>query len=773
MDWEKAAKHYENRLSQALDVHRHALYLAKMPQAEISQTCRSELEDVENPANIQLSRLERREFRIAVVGLEKAGKSTFVNAWLENDLLPNDNPRCTFSTTQIYSVINDSEQRLEVKTKTPEVFQKMIQALEEKAKGQDDSAKRALKDLDTIRNNHETLQAVIDAGDQNISFERLEGIKTSLKKYVADERYAHAVQEVRLYTSRLAATDGIVFFDVPGIDSGLGKHLEDSEEMLKDCDAVICIQRSNFPSLRAGEQKLIEFVKTGDKEVDLEDKLFVFFGSIDAEGSTESFQADINTAKNEWKKYGLNKLKRIIPGSAASYLLYKGVAGNKLITNVGSREDVLNNLKRITGATDTDIENATGIPVIQENIEYYLKNERTDVLRKRCEGLIERIIKPSRLIYRHVAERYPEDIEEAKKNDEEKRIDRLVEWWAKVKWEEIQTELSNHYELLCNGDADSKENNNAPGVIEQFRDRYVNTIQGEIKDIPSRYEKRREDLFGSMKIEGSDWSYANYQWRERLHIEIIELIEKVAKDLSGEILKEYENLIKKMSDLLWNVDINRISSKIIKSREELDNRLIHGLRTLFLRFARPVARVLIAAPQGSQRRNEIVKELGPDIELLDSYYEGEEPAYECLKKFVKYGKHLLLDHELRKRILGITLPMTAIEKKIEESEYSTKEDMIKEVEADLSALEEYLINAVFSAAGFLAYRKQELFNLCQLFRDKEHSWRELLRSEFYSGNSRLLSEVPKECRGETYDIEVCERLRQLRIALNNFDSVNL
>lgn len=117
--------------------------------------------------------------------------------------------------------------------------------------------------------------------------------------------------------------------------------------------------------------------------------------------------------------------------------------------------------------------------------------------------------------------------------------------------------------------------------------------------------------------------------------------------------------------------------------------------------------------------------------------------------------------------------MTAIEKKIEESEYSTKEDMIKEVEADLSALEEYLINAVFSAAGFLAYRKQELFNLCQLFRDKEHSWRELLRSEFYSGNSRLLSEVPKECRGETYDIEVCERLRQLRIALNNFDSVNL
>ncbi len=161
------------------------------------------------------------------------------------------------------------------------------------------------------------------------------------------------------------------------------------------------------------------------------------------------------------------------------------------------------------------------------------------------------------------------------------------------------------------------------------------------------------------------------------------------------------------------------------------------------------------------------------MELLDPYYEGKEPAYECLKKFVKYGSLLLLDHELRKRILGISVPITAIEKKIEESEYSTKEDMIREVESDLDALEEYLTNAVFSAAGFLAYRKQELFSLCQRFRDKEYSWRELLRSEFYSGNQKLLSEVPKECLGQTYDIEVCERLKELRISLNRFESVSL
>jgi hypothetical protein len=56
------------------------------------------------------------------VGLEKAGKSTFINAWLECDLLPAKGGRCTFTTTQIYSVKNEAEQRLEVQPRTEAQF---------------------------------------------------------------------------------------------------------------------------------------------------------------------------------------------------------------------------------------------------------------------------------------------------------------------------------------------------------------------------------------------------------------------------------------------------------------------------------------------------------------------------------------------------------------------------------------------------------------------------------------------------------------------------
>ncbi len=771
MDWEQAAGFYKNRLEQTRDVLRHALYLSRMPQVGILQEHKKSLEEADKPSKLQLERLKKREFRIAVVGLEKAGKSTFVNAWLEKDLLPNDNPRCTFSTTQIHSVINESEQRLEVKPKTEEAFKRMIAELEKKAQGDNDEAKRAQKDLETIRKNKPTLQSVIELRDQNIPFERLEDIEEELKKYVADERYAHSVQEVRIYTSRLAAADGIIFFDVPGLDSGLGKHLEESEGMLKDCDAVICVQRSNFPSLRAGEQKLIEFIKTGDQDVDLQDKLFVFLGSIDKEGTTESLQSDIAMAISEWKKYGLNKSERVVPGSAAAYLLHKGVAGKKLLINVGSAEEVLSKLIRVTEKSQAEIETATGIPVIKGQIDRYLRTERVGVLKKRCDGLIERIINPARAIYEQAAEKYPENIEDAKKNEDEKRMDRLLEWWSKKKWNEIKRELVDYYRNLCNQDSPK-------GTVDSFRERYISLIQKEMKNLPSRAEKRREDIFGQM-IDGFDSTKANYKWRDELHIDVMKLIEEVAKDLSDEILKESDELIRKMSELLWDADINKIRSKIIDSPKELRDRLIHGLRTLFLRFARPVAKVLIAAPHGSQQRREIVKELGADMELLDVYYEGRESAYQCLKKFVKYGRELLVDAVLREKILGIpasiaggtviSIVSSVADKISESSKDMGKAEMIEEVETDLNALEEYLKEAVFSASGFVAYRKQELYKLCNFFFDKwDSAWINLLRNEFRKPNEKLLAQVPEECKGTTDDTEVCERLKQLRIALDNF-----
>ena len=278
MDWKTASSYYETQLSDALNVYRYADALAKLPQAEVPTKLKDALLQEYEPTRRQLARLKKREFRIAVVGLEKAGKSTFINAWLECDLLPAKGGRCTFTTTQIYSVENESEQRLEVQVKTEEQFVNLLSELE-KAK--------AVEDLNTIHVNEATLRQVRTEGNLIFSFTRLEDIREPLKKYVADEKYAHSVLEARLYTNKLAQAEGIVFYDVPGLDSGLAKHVDEAQEMLSDCDAVILVQR--FTSLREKELEIIKFTESGDKNVSVADKLFVFLSRIDSLGSAEVF----------------------------------------------------------------------------------------------------------------------------------------------------------------------------------------------------------------------------------------------------------------------------------------------------------------------------------------------------------------------------------------------------------------------------------------------------------------------------------------------------
>lgn len=54
----------------------------------VSAKLRKQLKDFKIEDETVLRKLKNNEFEIAIVGLEKAGKSTFANALMENNLLP-------------------------------------------------------------------------------------------------------------------------------------------------------------------------------------------------------------------------------------------------------------------------------------------------------------------------------------------------------------------------------------------------------------------------------------------------------------------------------------------------------------------------------------------------------------------------------------------------------------------------------------------------------------------------------------------------------------
>ncbi|MDB9523529.1 dynamin family protein [Dolichospermum circinale CS-1225] len=759
MDWKTASSYYETRLTEALNIQRHAVNLANLPQAEVPEKLKQILIQEAQPARRQLERLKKREFRIAVVGLEKAGKSTFVNAWLECDLLPVKGGRCTFTTTQIYSVEHESEQRLEVQAKTEAEFINLLKELE-KAKAQED--------INTINTNEITLQQVRQEGNRTFPFTRLEDIREPLKKYVADEKYAHAVLEARLYTNKLAQAEGIVFYDVPGLDSGLAKHVDEAQEMLSDCDAVILVQR--FTSLREKELEIIKFTEQGDKNVTVADKLFVFLSRIDSLGSAEAMKTHIQEAAQDWLKRANLPNHRIVSGSAGAYLLLNNIAGEQTKLEIGDTHVIQSHLQRLTGIDDVEIlkTEATGIPVIKGKIFHYINTERVTILKKRCEASLNTIISTSEEIYRLVSKNHPENPEDAKLFAENNRRVLFAEWWNQ-KWLIIKADLQKYYdEFVVNKPLENLTTNSLT-QIEKFRERYIEIVDIEIHKLREETFKKKDNIFLANSNPEFDRMKANFAWREDLYNDISKLLANISKELALELQNEALNLVEYMTTLLWGS--SQVKARLIENSEDYFlSKLENSLSVLFLRFARPVAEALIRGPVNSDTRNKIIKSLGVDIEIVDNYYTGEEPAYSVLKRYIKYGSDLLFNPEIRQQILGVAeiAKLNSINiNDVNVELMSEQQAVIFEIENDINAFAEYLRLAIFNAAGFESYCVQELKGLVDSFREKEGTWTGVAMNEWLQGNPLLLAEIPNNLKSQASNLEVSERLRQLSIALKS------
>ncbi|CCI07459.1 dynamin family protein [Microcystis aeruginosa] len=770
MDWKSASSYYETRLSDVLNIQHFAVDLAKLPQAEVPSKLTEILLQEAIPANRQLERLRKREFRIAVVGLEKAGKSTFINAWLECDLLPAKGGRCTFTTTQIYSVKSESEQRLEVQTRSEEQFIHLLKELETVG---------AKEDLNTIRENEITLKQVRREGNLVIPFTRLEDIREQLKKYVADEKYAHAVLEARLYTNKLAQAEGIVFYDVPGSDSGLAKHVDEAQQMLSDCDAVIVIQR--FRSIREAELEIIKFTEQGDKNVTIADKLFVFLSHIDSLGSPEALKTHITEASQDWSKRANLPVNRIVSGSAGAYLILNNLAEEHTQLEIGKASNIQDKLKTLTGIIDDEMlrTQATGIPEIKQKIFNYINTERVAILKKRCEASIDKIVSTSEDIHHFVSQRFPENPEEAQRFEEERRRIDFSEWWH-TKWEQIKADLQNFYETSAINKPLEKVNNESSSSIEKFKERYGQLLASEMAKLRQETLRKKEIIFDANSFPDFDKAKANYAWRDDLYGDVRKFLDALARQLAAELKDEALKLVDYMSSLLWGS--SQVKERLIGySEQEFLTRLENSLSVLFLRFARPVAEALIRGPVNSDTRSQIVKSLGADVELIDNYYQGDEPAFRVLKKYVKYGSHLLFDPNLRQQVLGVTeiaknvIGMTVDTVGVNWIDLADqltppREVVTFEVTNDINAFEEYLRHGIFEAAGFESYCIQELRGLVDIFREKEGTWAGVAQNEWYKENPQLVAELPANLKSQEFNLEVSERLRQLAIALKRNSS---
>ena len=100
--WEQSKQDFIDKLSNA-DRTFSEIFQVDAEGLVVQGNEREELQKLQAANKVVLKKLSSREFTVAIVGLEKAGKSTLGNALIKAMVLPEYSERCTYTTTEIRS----------------------------------------------------------------------------------------------------------------------------------------------------------------------------------------------------------------------------------------------------------------------------------------------------------------------------------------------------------------------------------------------------------------------------------------------------------------------------------------------------------------------------------------------------------------------------------------------------------------------------------------------------------------------------------------------
>lgn len=409
---------YIQQLAKADELYNNIL--AKDPKGMIIHGKeREELRKLKEKSKKVLDKLRSREFSVAIVGLEKAGKSTVANAILKLPVspLPEDSERCTFTTTEIRAgEKNCAEVYFYSRNEFNQNFKNMLETVgydhdasletldkntfvsfwDRIAHSEDENEQRLYREQDNttaadiraMLDGKDILEDMLNHGPEPEIFDVDQLTKPEFKKYVtgykSDERndegvrivareaYPYGVKKVVIYSKDLQDMSNIVLYDVPGFDSPTKLHKKQTENQLKEADAIILVTKVTTPSLTGPQLDMLNKVFDSDG-VCLNEKAFIFGNQLDKCDNQEMAKGNKNKLHREVVDNKLAKGNRIICGSARASLESAHIKPNdSRIGTTGAPEKLAS-----WGMTD-------GITDLRDGLKEYYNHDRFEVLKKRA-----------------------------------------------------------------------------------------------------------------------------------------------------------------------------------------------------------------------------------------------------------------------------------------------------------------------------------------------------------------------------------------------------
>ena len=724
--------------------------------------------------NRQLERLHANRFEVAVIGLEKAGKSALLNAWLGQEILPSARERCTFTSTEIWSAQTEQDQLLSIQYYSKDEINQLQQQRKDALQGtlNDKERKEIQEDFDDTEKN---LSAILEFTKQKYgytqSFIDISEVSEQLQSAIFRNRaQSLAIKRIQLKTVRLRSDRDIVFHDVPGFNSGIQMHSDQAVDRLKGCDAIIYAKEMKQPSITGPEKDILVIADSEDPSIKVSDKIFVVLTQADALDDQIDFKETYEKHRNYWPDV---PQRRMIPVCARAHLVEFGIPSEDTLRRTKNADDKLK-LKKL-GITD-------GIVLLKEMVNHYIDHERAEVLKKRCDALVSNFRLYAGDVLVRLEPIYGE-FDDADIEEDDLLGNEFNQWWGR-EWQRIKKDFDVWYAESIQGrkeaDALSAEHQEMVTLHASYDakidDLLSNLTTGQMGELRRIYTAGRT-------ISMPDPREGNYKIREELFREIqrkfeTELTDQLAQSLQVLI----DQIVEKTQSLLW--DTEEVRKTLLNTDESIDQiRIRHGFQVLFLRFGRVAVEAFIAKPL--QARDRLLNERSAEIRTLEAFYQGVDPNKQDATHYLRYGYWAsaipapvvavgrAAKTAIKAAVNQDALQLSAneaVKKTLEEQaklpEPSNFEEVVEEINSDLSALKEYLKNSVFYAAGFVTYCNQELERIRNRFKEMEDNdcqWIGLIRTAVkYEKNSKIPYSIAHSRRDFRMRKEIAIELKEIR-----------
>jgi predicted GTPase len=281
--------------------------------------------DLLDDLKLKRNRLSNRTFTIALFGAFSAGKSSFSNALIGEQILPVSPNPTTATVNRIHPVTDKMPHgTVKVTMKKEDTLYQELLAMTDKFSPKGESFERLLRWIEKkkltedaqLNNMYQAyIQALLKGYGTNKEHIG-KSITISIEEfatYVTDETIAGYIETIDVYYDCSITQQGITLVDTPGADSVNARHTNVAFNYIKHADAILYVTYYNHALSRADRDFLMQLGRV--KEAFQLDKMFFIVNAADLAENEEELQLVTSYVQEELMKLGIRQA-RLFPVSS-------------------------------------------------------------------------------------------------------------------------------------------------------------------------------------------------------------------------------------------------------------------------------------------------------------------------------------------------------------------------------------------------------------------------------------------------------------------------